>query len=39
MGELKPPLARTEHPVADKMNEALRLLVDRIERKCARFPL
>lgn len=32
-GGLKPRLTRTEHPIADMTNEALRLLVDRIEGK------
>jgi len=32
IGALRPRLTRTEHPVADMTNEALRLLVDRIER-------
>jgi len=33
VGGLKPRLTRTEHPVADMTNEALRMLVDRIEGK------
>lgn len=33
IGGLKPRLTRTEHPVADMTNEALRMLVDRIEGK------
>ena len=33
VGGLKPSLTRTEHPVADMTNEALRMLVDRIEGK------
>jgi len=33
MGGLKPRLTRTEHPVTDMTNEALRMLVDRIEGK------
>jgi LacI family transcriptional regulator len=32
IGGLKPRLTRTEHPVIDMTNEALRLLVDRISR-------
>jgi len=32
IGGLKPRLTRTEHPIADMTNEALRLLVDRINR-------
>ncbi|KQT43166.1 LacI family transcriptional regulator [Aureimonas sp. Leaf454] len=31
IGGLRPRLTRTEHPIADMTNEALRLLVDRIE--------
>jgi LacI family transcriptional regulator len=33
MGGIKPRLTRTEHPVTDMTNEALRMLVDRIEGK------
>lgn len=33
VGGVKPRLTRTEHPVADMTNEALRMLVDRIEGK------
>jgi LacI family transcriptional regulator len=33
VGGLKPRLTRTEHPVTDMTNEALRMLVDRIEGK------
>jgi LacI family transcriptional regulator len=33
IGGLRPRLTRTEHPVADMTNEALRMLVDRIEGK------
>lgn len=33
IGGLKPRLTRTEHPVAEMTNEALRMLVDRIEGK------
>ena len=33
VGGLKPRLTRTEHPVADMTNEALRMLVDRIDGK------
>lgn len=32
IGGLRPRLTRTEHPVVDMTNEALRLLVDRIDR-------
>lgn len=32
IGGLRPRLTRTEHPVVDMTNEALRLLVDRIQR-------
>ena len=32
IGGLRPRLTRTEHPVIDMTNEALRLLVDRINR-------
>lgn len=32
IGGLRPRLTRTEHPVIDMTNEALRLLVDRISR-------
>lgn len=32
IGGLKPRLTRTEHPVTDMTNEALRLLVERISR-------
>jgi LacI family transcriptional regulator len=32
IGGLRPRLTRTEHPVTDMTNEALRLLVDRISR-------
>ncbi len=32
IGGLKPRLTRTEHPVTDMTNEALRLLVERINR-------
>ena len=32
IGGLRPRLTRTEHPVGDMTNEALRLLVDRIDR-------
>lgn len=31
IGGLRPRLTRTEHPISDMTNEALRLLVDRIE--------
>jgi LacI family transcriptional regulator len=32
IGGLRPRLTRTEHPINDMTNEALRLLVDRIDR-------
>jgi LacI family transcriptional regulator len=32
IGGLRPRLTRSEHPIAEMVNEALRLLVDRIER-------
>jgi LacI family transcriptional regulator len=32
IGGLRPRLTRTEHPITDMTNEALRLLVDRINR-------
>ena len=32
IGGLRPRLTRTEHPVVDMTNEAVRLLVDRINR-------
>ncbi|MDQ0395108.1 LacI family DNA-binding transcriptional regulator [Labrys monachus] len=32
IGGLRPRLTRTEHPVAEMTNEALRLLIDRISR-------
>jgi len=32
IGGLRPRLTRTEHPVIDMTNKALRLLVDRINR-------
>jgi len=35
IGALRPRLTRTEHPITDMTNEALRLLVDRIERRSA----
>ena len=38
IGALRPRLTRTEHPVADMTNEALRLLVDRIERGSGMSP-
>jgi LacI family transcriptional regulator len=31
IGGLRPRLTRTEHPIADMTNEALRLLIDRID--------
>ena len=33
IGGLRPRLTRAEHPVVDMTNEALRMLVDRIEEK------
>lgn len=38
VGGLRPRLTRTEHPVADMTNEALRMLVDRIEDKFSGLP-
>ena len=38
IGGLTPRLTRTEHPVTDMTNEALRMLVDRIEGKVALPP-
>ncbi|WP_294641230.1 LacI family DNA-binding transcriptional regulator [uncultured Aureimonas sp.] len=38
IGGLRPRLTRTEHPISDMTNEALRLLVDRIERGTAADP-
>lgn len=38
IGGLRPRLTRTEHPISDMTNEALRLLVDRIERGPAPDP-
>lgn len=38
IGGLRPRLTRAEHPVADMTNEALRMLVDRIEGKSANPP-
>ena len=35
IGGLRPRLTRTEHPVIDMTNEALRLLVERIDRGLA----
>jgi LacI family transcriptional regulator len=35
IGGLRPRLTRTEHPVIDMTNEALRLLVERINRGTA----
>lgn len=35
MGGMKPRLTRTEHPATDMTNEALRMLVDRIEGRAA----
>ena len=37
-GGVKPRLTRTEHPIADMTNEALRMLVDRIEGKVPDLP-
>jgi LacI family transcriptional regulator len=38
IGALRPRLTRTEHPVTEMTNEALRLLIDRIERGSALEP-
>ena len=38
IGGLRPRLTRTEHPVADMTNEALRLLVDSITRRSRAAP-
>ena len=38
IGGLRPRLTRTEHPVIDMTNEALRLLVDRINRGAGTDP-
>ncbi len=38
IGGLRPRLTRTEHPVADMVNEALRLLVDRMTRDAQASP-
>jgi LacI family transcriptional regulator len=38
IGGLRPRLTRTEHPVGDMTNEALRMLVDRIEGKTSLPP-
>ena len=38
VGGLKPRLTRTEHPVNDMTNAALRMLVDRIEGKLVDLP-
>lgn len=38
VGGLKPRLTRTEHPVADMTNTALRMLVERIEGKVSEPP-
>lgn len=38
IGGLRPRLTRTEHPVVDMTNEAIRLLVDRISRNDAIDP-
>jgi LacI family transcriptional regulator len=38
IGGLRPRLTRAEHPVADMTNEALRMLVDRIEGKSSQPP-
>lgn len=38
IGGLRPRLTRTEHPVVDMTNEAIRMLIDRIEGKLALPP-
>ncbi len=38
VGGLKPRLTRTEHPVADMTNEAMRMVIDQIEGKAAATP-
>jgi LacI family transcriptional regulator len=38
IGGLRPRLTRTEHPITEMTNEALRLLIDRIERGSERAP-
>ncbi len=38
IGALRPRLTRTEHPVTDMTNEALRLLIDRIARGSGATP-
>lgn len=38
VGGLKPRLTRTEHPVADMTNEAMRMVIDRIEEKVSVAP-
>lgn len=38
IGGLKPRLTRTEHPVADMTNEAMRMVMDRIEEKVPATP-
>ncbi|WP_248305206.1 substrate-binding domain-containing protein [Devosia sp. 1566] len=38
MGGLKPQLTRTEHPVTDMTNAALRMLVERINGKVSESP-
>lgn len=38
IGALRPRLTRTEHPVVEMTNEALRLLVDRIARSSREAP-
>lgn len=38
IGGLRPRLTRTEHPVSEMTNEALRLLVDRIVRNSSTAP-
>lgn len=37
-GGVKPRLTRTEHPIADMTNEALRMLVDRMDNKISAPP-
>jgi LacI family transcriptional regulator len=38
IGGLRPRLTRTEHPITDMTNEALRLLIDRIEHNTTIAP-
>ena len=39
IGALRPRLTRTEHPVSEMTNEALRLLIDRIAQAAGRRPV